>query len=124
MHAVGWPGVLAVAGAADRGAWQFWCGVFRVVCEVLSHQPFALLSEPGTLLTGPSVHLWFLPFVMIALVFIEPMCRLITGPRQAWIALAGLLVLLLPLGMLLAEVDPLSWVVSTDPFPQPLPQGF
>ena len=104
--------------------WLFWCVVFRVVHEVVSDAPFALLSEPGTLLIGPSIHLWFLPFVMLALVFIAPMCRLITGPCAMWIALAGLVVVSLPLGLLHAEAAPAAWFISGGPFPQPLPQWF
>lgn len=104
--------------------WLFWCVVFRVQHEVVTDAPFALLTEPGTLLIGPSIHLWFLPFVMIALVFIAPLCRWITGPREEWIALAGLVVLSLPLGLLHAEVAPAAWFVNGGLFPQPLPQWF
>ncbi len=104
--------------------WLVWCVVFRVIHEIVSHQPFVLLSEPGSLLIGPSVHLWFLPFVMVFLVVIGPMCRLIAGPRSLWIALIGLVLVSLPLGILHAEAAPLAWFVSNGPFAQPLPQWF
>jgi len=104
--------------------WLFWCLVFRVVFEVVSDAPFAVLAEPWSLLIGPSIHLWFLPFVMLALVVIAPLCRWITGPREVWLAALGLVTLSIPLGLLHAEVAPLAWLVSTEPFPQPLPQWF
>lgn len=104
--------------------WLFWCAVFRVVHEVVSDAPFALLTEPGTLLIGPSIHLWFLPFVMLALVVIAPLCRWVTTKRALVLALAGLVVLSVPLGLLHAEVAPAAWFANGALFPQPLPQWF
>ena len=104
--------------------WLFWCLVYRVVYEVVFKPPFAVLSEPGTLLIGPLIHLWFLPFVMLALVVIAPLCRFVTGRRAVWLALGGLFVLGLPLGLLHAEAAPMAWFADAGPFPQPLPQWF
>lgn len=104
--------------------WVFWCVIYRVVYEVVFKQPFAVLSEPGSLLIGPLIHLWFLPFVMLALVVIAPLCRIVTGPREVWLALAGLFVLSVPLGLLHAEVAPVAWFADVGPVPQPLPQWF
>ncbi|MGL6210643.1 MAG: acyltransferase family protein [Paracoccaceae bacterium] len=104
--------------------WLVWCVVYRIVFEVVLHEPFRLLSEPWSLLIGPSIHLWFLPFVMVALVLIGPLCRWVTNARSLSVASAGLIVLSVPLGLLHAEVAPLAWFTDTGPLPQPIPQWF
>jgi len=104
--------------------WLVWCAVFRVVVEVLSDTALPLLSDPWTLLIGPSIHLWFLPFVMVALVVVPVLSRGIRTPRALAVGCAGLVVISLPLGLLHAEVSPLAWFVNAGPFPQPFPQWF
>ena len=104
--------------------WLVWCVVFRVVYEVVSDEPFAVLSDPWTLLIGPSVHLWFLPFVMLALPLIPLLSRYVKTRRELFVACCGLVVVALPLGWMHAEVAPLAWFYSEGPFPQPLPQWF
>jgi len=104
--------------------WLAWCVFYRLVFEVVSDAPRALLAEPWSLLIGPSIHLWFLPFVMGALVVIGPLCRWVTSVQSLWVACAALVVLSVPMGMLHAQVAPMAWFVDTGPFPQPWPQWF
>lgn len=106
--------------------WLFWCAVFRVVDEVVTDTPGPqpLLSDPWTLLIGPSIHLWFLPFVMVALITIPALSRSIQSPRALFVACVGLVGVSLPLGLLHAEVAPVAWFANVAPFPQPLPQWF
>ena len=104
--------------------WLVWCAVFRVVIEVLADTPLPLLSDPWTLLIGPSIHLWFLPFVMIALVVIPVLSRGIQSQRSLALCCAGLVAMSLPLGLLHAEAAPTAWFISAGPFPQPFPQWF
>ena len=47
--------------------WLFWCGVYGVVdLFVLLRHGTSIVDELGgrVLLTGPSVHLWYLPFAL------------------------------------------------------------
>ena len=104
--------------------WLVWCAFYRVVYEVVSDEPFALLSDPWTLLIGPFIHLWFLPFVMIFLVMIPTISRLIDRPERMYLAAVLLAIVSIPLGLMHAKVDPTGWFFGTDAFPQPLPQWF
>lgn len=106
--------------------WLFWCAVFRVVLEVVSDRPGLepLLREPGSLLIGPFVHLWFLPFVMLALVVIPAISRGIKDGRGLFLGCVALLVVALPMGLLHARVSPLAWFLNDANFAQPLPQWF
>ena len=100
--------------------------LFRVVDEGVTDTPGPqpLLSDPWTLLIGPSIHLWFLPFVMVALITIPALSRSIQSPRALFVACVGLVGVSLPLGLLHAEVAPVAWFANVAPFPQPLPQWF
>lgn len=106
--------------------WLFWCAVFRVVLEVVSDRPGPepLLNEPGSLLIGPFVHLWFLPFVMLALPAVPVISRGIRNARELFLGCVGLLVVALPMGLLHAQVAPLAWFVNDAVLVQPLPQWF
>ncbi len=104
--------------------WLFWCVFFRVVFEVVSDEPFELLSDPWTLLIGPSIHLWFLPFVMIFLVTIPWVSRFIDRPARMYLAAILLVVVSIPLGLLHAKLAPQAWFINPAGFPQPLPQWF
>lgn len=104
--------------------WLFWCVFFRVVYEVVSDAPFQALSDPWTLLIGPSIHLWFLPFVMIFLVTIPWVSRFIDRPSRMYLAAGLLVVVSIPLGLLHAELAPAAWFINPGTFPQPLPQWF
>lgn len=113
-------------GRAHRIAvpWLVWCVFYRIVFQVVSDEPFQLLSDPWTLLVGPSIHLWFLPFVMIALVTIPWISRFINSTNRLYIAAALLVVVSYPLGMLHAKLAPTAWFINPGDFPQPLPQWF
>ncbi|MDZ4392099.1 acyltransferase family protein [Cypionkella sp.] len=104
--------------------WLFWCVFFRLVFEVVSDEPFHLLSDPWTLLIGPSIHLWFLPFVMIFLVTIPWVSRFVDRPVRMYLAAALLVVVSVPLGLMHAELAPAAWFINPGTFPQPLPQWF
>jgi surface polysaccharide O-acyltransferase-like enzyme len=94
--------------------WLFWSLVFRVVMLKVSDDPgkWQLLTDPWSLLVGSSVHLWFLPFVMLAMVLVEPAGRLIRTPR----ALAVVLVGLVGLSALM------FWAHGVPGLPVPMPQ--
>lgn len=94
--------------------WLFWSAVFRVVFFLVADGPerHALLSDPWTLLIGSSIHLWFLPFVMLAMALVEPSGRLIGDPRALAVATGALVAIGLPLFALHHFV----------PMPEPLPQ--
>lgn len=49
--------------------WLFWCAVFKVVYAYQHRDIVALFSvtDPYSLLIGPSIHLWYLPFTVIGL---------------------------------------------------------
>ncbi len=72
--------------------WLFWSAVFRLVLLKVSDDPgkWQLLTDPYSLLVGPSVHLWFLPFVMLAMVLVEPAVRMIRTPGALAVALLAL----------------------------------
>lgn len=94
--------------------WLFWSAVFRVVMLKVSDDPgkWQLLSDPYSLLVGSSVHLWFLPFVMLAMVLVEPAARVIRSPRALAVALVGLVALSVPL----------FWALGLPGLPVPAPQ--
>jgi len=79
--------------------WLAWSLFFRLVALKVSDDPgkWQLLSDPWSLLVGSTIHLWFLPFVMLAMALVEPVGRLITTPRRLAMALAALVVLSMPL---------------------------
>lgn len=94
--------------------WLFWSAVFRVVFLVVADGPekWAILSDPWTLLIGSSIHLWFLPFVMLAMVMVEPSGRWITSDGRVRLASVILVLVTVPLFALHHFV----------PMPEPLPQ--
>ncbi len=94
--------------------WLFWSAVFRVVMLKVSDDPgkWQVLSDPYSLLVGSSEHLWFLPFVMLAMALVDPAARLIQSPRALAVALVGLVVLSVPL----------FWALGVPGLPVPVPQ--
>jgi peptidoglycan/LPS O-acetylase OafA/YrhL len=94
--------------------WLFWCLVFRLVLLKVNDGPdrFAILTDPWSLLVGPMVHLWFLPFVMLAMVAVEPVVRFVTTPLRLLVALV-VLVLVSPV---------MFWAIRFLGLPMPLPQ--
>lgn len=103
--------------------WLFWCLFYRAVYEVVSDEPFALLREPFSLLVGPSVHLWFLPFAALALAAVPLIARHVTTRARLTAAAAGVAVLWVLLGLVHANDGIAGWLVPEgDGLPQPFPQ--
>jgi surface polysaccharide O-acyltransferase-like enzyme len=69
--------------------WLFWCLIFRLIYEVILDEPgdWHLLSEPLSLLIGPMIHLWFLPFCALALVFVPVVMAITKSQRTLVISL-------------------------------------
>lgn len=102
--------------------WLFWCAVYRVVWEMVYAPEFQLLSDPFSLLVGSFVHLWFLPFATLALLFIPAIAREVTTLAALRVACAALLALSVVLGIIHAETGIGGWLSSEGPVPQPIPQ--
>lgn len=54
--------------------WMFWCGIFHVAQWKISRPPVGFLEirDPWSLLSGPTYHLWFLPFLVGATALVQP----------------------------------------------------
>ena len=72
----------------------------------------ALLTKPMNLLVGPSLHLWYLPFVLLTMPLVWPVTRWVNSPRRLMLACAVLIVLALP------QV----WLHGMGALPFPMPQ--
>lgn len=96
--------------------WLFWCGFYWLVEMDVSdrQQVFVWPAEPWTVFAGPSIHLWFLPFVMVAGLIVQPLGRFVTSDRRLLIALAGFVALAVPS----------FWLQKGAGFPQPVEQWF
>ncbi len=101
--------------------WVFWSAFYIAVNYRVwdGPGPFRLLNDPFTLLIGSYIHLWFLPFVTLALALIPIMSRTITTPRHLWLACIALVVISLPLAWLSL---PIAWIAESPLMPEPLPQ--
>jgi len=75
--------------------WLFWCAVYKVVLVQVTDGPekFVLLTDPYSLLVGPFVHLWFLPFLLLASLLVMPAGKLVRTERGVQVASVGLAVL-------------------------------
>lgn len=104
--------------------WLFWCAVYRVIYEIVSDEPFVILSDPMTLFIGPSIHLWFLPFVILTLPLIPILSLGVRTPRDLYLACALLVIVSLPLGWMHAEVGIAGWFIDVGLYHQPFPQWF
>lgn len=102
--------------------WLVWCAFYRLVWEVVSDEPFRLLSDPFTLLIGPSIHLWFLPFATFALIFIPTIARDVETKAQLLRACAALVPVAVILGLIHAKAGLEGWQIAGSPIPQPVPQ--
>ncbi|MDQ2066615.1 acyltransferase [Xinfangfangia sp. CPCC 101601] len=102
--------------------WLFWCAFYRLVWEVVSDEPFQLLSDPFTLLIGPSIHLWFLPFAALAMIFIPAIARDVERVPQLVLASVILVPLSIALGLIHAKSGLEGWLISDGPIVPPVPQ--
>ena len=75
--------------------WVFWCVVYKIVLIRITDAPqkYVLLTDPFSLLVGPFIHLWFLPFVLLASAFVAPAGRFVQSARAVQAGSAGLAVL-------------------------------
>lgn len=89
--------------------WLIWSGVYGVLklAELaLIGAPIGSEFSPYMLLTGPALHLWFLPFAFVVCAFIYPLVRLThhISPKNLAVILAssGLAILWLQQGAILS----------------------
>lgn len=68
--------------------WIFWSIVFKALIALQMRDPaqFFQLNEPRWLLIGPTIHLWFLPFILLATAIFVPLSRRIDTARTLWVA--------------------------------------
>jgi peptidoglycan/LPS O-acetylase OafA/YrhL len=94
--------------------WLFWCAVYKLVLIQVTDgaEKFAILTDPWSLIVGPFVHLWFLPFIVLASLCVVPMGQWVTSARAVRVASIALLVL----GVMA------SWLQTWPNAPAPLPQ--
>lgn len=94
--------------------WLAWSLFYRMVETVVSDDPdrFRLLSDPWSLLYGSYIHLWFLPFIGLAMVLVSPVVRHVTTPRRLTVALV----------LMLGPSAFLFWAQAALDLPQPLAQ--
>jgi peptidoglycan/LPS O-acetylase OafA/YrhL len=109
-------GTYAFAARARRVIlpWVVWSAAFRVLDMAISDRAdrFVLMTDPWSLAYGSIIHLWFLPFVAVAIVLVGPAVRLITTPARLAIASSGLV----------AIAAPLFWAHEAMGWPEPVPQ--
>lgn len=102
--------------------WLFWCAFFKLLLVLTAPDWRAAwgLTDPWTLLIGPSIHLWFLPFLMLGALLVVVSDRTIAR-RGEVIALS---VLSVPLALELLALhrygnlpEPLTqWAFALPPF--------
>jgi peptidoglycan/LPS O-acetylase OafA/YrhL len=94
--------------------WLFWCAFYKGVQYWVADDPSAVpfLSDPFSLMLGSWIHLWFLPFVMIALIFVPPVARVVRTPM----AMYGLAVVVIGVSMAT------GWLHRNSGWPEPWPQ--
>lgn len=94
--------------------WLVWCAFYWLVDYDVSDRTelFVWPQNPWTVFSGPSIHLWFLPFVMVAGFVVQPVGRFVTSPRRLIWALAGTV----------AVGVPAFWAHLSAGVPQPIEQ--
>lgn len=94
--------------------WLVWCAFYRALDLVFADSPdrFRPLTDPWTLLYGSAIHLWFLPFVALAMVTVAPVVRWTTSPARLTAATLAVTALSVPL----------IWLHAAGGLPVPLPQ--
>lgn len=94
--------------------WLVWSAFFRVLDMAFSDSPdrFQPLTNPWSLLYGSYIHLWFLPFVGLAMVLVGPVVKNVTTPGRLMIA-----------SLLMAGMSaPLFWAHEALGLPAPVAQ--
>lgn len=94
--------------------WAVWSLFYWAVEFAIADGPdrFRPLSDPWSLLYGGYIHLWFLPFIGLAMVLVGPVVSHVSSPAR--LALAS--------GLMLAGSAPLFWAHEALHLPEPLPQ--
>lgn len=94
--------------------WLVWSVFYWAVEAVVSDGPdrFRPLTDPWSLLYGGYIHLWFLPFIGLAMVLVSPVVAHVTSPRRLMLAAA----------FMVALSAPLFWAHEALHLPEPLPQ--
>lgn len=94
--------------------WVVWSVFYWIVEAAITDGPdkFRPLVDPWSLLYGGYIHLWFLPFIGLAMVLVAPAVSYVTSPRR----LAGVSALMVGLSA------PLFWAHEALALPEPLPQ--
>ncbi len=94
--------------------WLVWSLFYWAVEAVIADGPdkFRPLVDPWSLLYGGAIHLWFLPFIALAMGLVGPAVRHVTTPAR----LRGAALLLVGVSA------PLFWAHEALGLPQPLPQ--
>ena len=94
--------------------WLFWSAFFRLVDLKVSDSPdkWQLLQDPWTLFVGSAIHLWFLPFIILAMLLVKPVGHFVKTPER----LAGVLAMLVLISV------PMLWVGHYYAPPTPLSQ--
>jgi peptidoglycan/LPS O-acetylase OafA/YrhL len=94
--------------------WLFWCAFYKALQYYVADDPsqVPLISDPWSLLLGSWIHLWFLPFVMIALLIVPPVSQIVRGPVALWAF--GALIVAIGAGS--------AWLHRHSGMPEPWPQ--
>ncbi len=102
-------------GRAKRIAmpWIFWSLFYALLQVVMSHGGLQRPFDWHSLLIGSTIHLWFLPFVMLASILVPLIGHRIGRPRDLAMACAALVVIAVPLLWFHRQEPPMH-----DPFPQ------
>jgi len=79
--------------------WLFWSAFFRLVDLKVSDAPdkWQLLRDPWTLFVGGAIHLWFLPFIILAMLLVKPVGRFVATPERLAVALIVLVLVSVPM---------------------------
>lgn len=96
------------------GPWLFWCLVYKLpfAYQQRDISAIAQLDDPYSLLVGPSIHLWFLPFILIASAIFFPITRAIKSPSALIAATLAAVVV----------SSAVLYVHDTEAIPQPFAQ--
>lgn len=68
--------------------WLVWCAAYLALEALRLGDPARLwtLTDPLWLLIGPVIHLWFLPFLILATPLVSTMAAVLSDRRRLWLA--------------------------------------